>query len=315
MKAPTPSSFQRKKETILRHLALPEDQYTDHSPKGSVDEGIRALLAEINTCPGLVTTSSCAGRISVFLEGQKRCPDTDAEFKYSIDDSGRRAGAPEGKEEKKLAGLGGKGNGGRWLFVSHTPLALPSTGSNPLTALFGLTPAPPAAASELLPPPLNSRYVHFKFEPMILHIQAASHADAQRVLGAAMQAGFRESGALNLVGAGVEGAAPIVAVRSAGLGFDSVVGVLRGGGQGEVCSVVDEAYLRMVVGMANERFEENERRKGKFRQLLRAGAEETEGWEDRGVRSARMRGEGLARREELRNWSARVREEGGGGGE
>lgn len=68
---PAPASFIRRKETILAQLALPDDEYTDLSPKGTVDAGIRDLIDEINALDGLVTTSSCAGRVSVFLEGRR----------------------------------------------------------------------------------------------------------------------------------------------------------------------------------------------------------------------------------------------------
>lgn len=42
------------------------------SPKGTVDAGIRELIDVINGVEGLVTTSSCAGRVSVFLEGSRK---------------------------------------------------------------------------------------------------------------------------------------------------------------------------------------------------------------------------------------------------
>lgn len=69
--APIPPSFARRKEAILAQLAVPDDEYTDLSPKGTVDAGIRDLIDEINGLDGLVTTSSCAGRVSVFLEGRR----------------------------------------------------------------------------------------------------------------------------------------------------------------------------------------------------------------------------------------------------
>jgi tRNA wybutosine-synthesizing protein 3 len=67
-----PPSFIRKKAKILSQLAVPAAEYDDLSPKGSIDDGIRDLIDEINACEAFVTTSSCAGRVSVFLEGQKK---------------------------------------------------------------------------------------------------------------------------------------------------------------------------------------------------------------------------------------------------
>src|ERR1700761_4734705 len=100
------TSFAKKKQTILASLSVPHGSYTDLSPKGLVDAGIRELIDEINSLPGLVTTSSCAGRLSVFLEGRKR---------KSIEAGGN----PTNKGEE--SGPTGKG-GGKWLFVSHDPI-------------------------------------------------------------------------------------------------------------------------------------------------------------------------------------------------
>src|SRR5689334_3638228 len=52
--------FQEKKKKILKQLNTPDAEYSDLSPKGSVDEGIRDLISDINEVSGLVTTSSCA---------------------------------------------------------------------------------------------------------------------------------------------------------------------------------------------------------------------------------------------------------------
>lgn len=60
-----PAVFDARKNKILEELSLPE--YTDRSPKGSVDEGIRDLIRDIKALLGLVTTGSCGGYISVFL--------------------------------------------------------------------------------------------------------------------------------------------------------------------------------------------------------------------------------------------------------
>jgi tRNA wybutosine-synthesizing protein 3 len=154
-----PPSFQAKKQKIVSDLALPDEEYSDLSPKGSVDENIRPLIRDINRFPGLVTTSSCAGRISVFLEG------------------GRDEASSDGSEGKaaefrrQAVSTGGKG-GGRWLFVSHDPVSLPeasqeTTSSTSQTAhkLFGLT---PGDAKDLVPSNVGKlRLVRFHFEPMV----------------------------------------------------------------------------------------------------------------------------------------------------
>lgn len=68
-------AFEQRKQKILHQISVPASSYKDLSPKGTIDEGIRRLIDDINAQEGLVTTSSCAGRISVFVEGWKKDDD------------------------------------------------------------------------------------------------------------------------------------------------------------------------------------------------------------------------------------------------
>jgi hypothetical protein len=43
-----PQTFVTNKRRILESLAVPSEAYDDLSPKGSIDEGIRDLIDEIN---------------------------------------------------------------------------------------------------------------------------------------------------------------------------------------------------------------------------------------------------------------------------
>ena len=74
-------SFADRKARILAEV--------DRSPKGSWDARIVALLNWINDQPGIVTTSSCSGRVALY-----RSP-------------------AEGSQKA-----------GSWLFVSHDPVAV-----------------------------------------------------------------------------------------------------------------------------------------------------------------------------------------------
>jgi tRNA wybutosine-synthesizing protein 3 len=155
-----PPSFVAKKQKILQQLAVPAGQYDDLSPKGSVDEGIRDLIDEINALTGCVTTSSCAGRISVFLEGRK------STFSGNFDcdrivNGGRVEAASKG------AGIGGKGGGGRWLFVSHDPVDVQQHAGT-WTELFGMQ-SGQSRGEELLSlsTTRDTRLIHYKFEPMV----------------------------------------------------------------------------------------------------------------------------------------------------
>ena len=149
-----PAAFAERKQKILSSLAIPDTEYTDLSPKGSVDEGIRELINDINRIGGIVTTSSCAGRISVFLEGSKLDHlVTDEEF----EESSSQATVP-----------GGKGRGGRWLFVSHEPVndqLDPEHGS--LHKLFGMLCQETEVANL---DPKKTQFVKLQFEPMVCHL-------------------------------------------------------------------------------------------------------------------------------------------------
>ncbi|KAI9172290.1 tRNA wybutosine-synthesizing protein 3 [Paramyrothecium foliicola] len=275
---PQAASFVERKARIVQQLAVPEAEYADASPKGSVDAGIREFVDEINGVEGFVTTSSCAGRVSVFLEG-------------------RRAVGPDADDGQQVAGVGGKGGGGTWLFVSHEPLSGEDGAGIPRqdwSAVFGLGDAETTSEWKAKGGHSRSRrLIHFKFEPMLL-------------LRCALQAGFRESGAVSLTPtAADEPATPIVAVRSMGLGFESLIGFEDEGGR--KLMVLPE-YLETLVEIANERFAENTKRIERFRSAFRDAMQvnpkkKPDGgdWEDAAARRERKRAEGLKRREELKS--------------
>jgi tRNA wybutosine-synthesizing protein 3 len=129
-------------------------------------------------------------------------------------------------------------------------------------------------------------------------------------LKAALQAGFRESGALNLTSTTSEAPTPMAAVRSTGLALDSIIGRLDTDGEG--ISIISDTYLEGLLAVANERFEENSRRIARFHDLLLGStsipADMESGkkiggsdWEDASVRRERKRAEGLKRSQELRD--------------
>ncbi|KAK7432800.1 hypothetical protein QQZ08_000662 [Neonectria magnoliae] len=275
-------AFVEKKKRILDQLAVPSADYADASPKGSVDEGIRDLIDEINQAAGVVTTSSCAGRVSVFLEG-RRVVDVDA-------------------KDEQVAGVGGKGAGGTWLFVSHDPVPDDGNGDVDWAGVLGL--AESDDGQGVVEVVKERRLVHFKFEAMILHVLTASPEHAQLLLRCGLQAGFRESGAINLLPNGKDGATPMVAIRSMGLAFESLVGQQVNGSRRRL---VSPEYLQTLVQIANERFAENTKRIERFRTAFRdvvtgvpAPRLNPEGkeWEDPASRRERKRAEGLRKKAE-----------------
>ncbi|KAF2689311.1 hypothetical protein K458DRAFT_291341 [Lentithecium fluviatile CBS 122367] len=276
--------FETRKRTILEQLDAPDEEYHDLSPKGSVDAPIRSLIRSINHIDGLVTTSSCSGRISVFLEGRK------AEISN-----------PEPQGEL-IAGPGGKGGGGSWLFSSHDPVPVPEVASpSHYGHMFGLQQGGVGSSA----PDVSARFIHLKFEPMILHILTASLEDSQRVLAAALNSGFRESGAMSLNVSKTGELNPMVAVRSTGYSFDAIIGYQSDTGSN--LAMVDEIYLRTLVNITNERFKINSERIARFRYSLHdqynqktASTLDKPDWEDAEARKRRKREEGLARQRALR---------------
>ena len=162
-KPETPPSFTAKKTAILASLSAPESAYTDLSPKGSVDAAIKPLIDRINALEGVVTTSSCAGRASVFLEGRKQGKSCEGRG----DVQGNKG---FGKESEQAAVPGGKGLGGQWLFVSHEPVELPRKGEDKesLSEYLGLGSLGAENEASVLIGDVNKmRLVRFQFEPMV----------------------------------------------------------------------------------------------------------------------------------------------------
>lgn len=130
--------------------------------------------------------------------------------------------------------------------------------------------------------------------------------DAQRVITAALAGGFRESGAVSIGSTKTGESNPMVAVRSAGYSFDSIIGYQDEDGSN--IALVDERYLRTLVDIANERFKINLDRIGRFRNALLeiyqpstsngTGSSKSD-WEDATTRKQRKREQGLARQQAL----------------
>ena len=176
-------AFMRKKSSILHQLAAPEEEYTDRSVKGTVDEPISELINEINAYDDLVTTSSCSGRISVFLEGPpKDESESDLSAKINsrnnegIEDEGRprqnnEIGDGAVAKSDEIMRRKKKRKGGKWLYMSHGNLDVDGVYSTStlshLHALFGMRPSRHSRGNTPNVPTAATRFVHFKFEPMV----------------------------------------------------------------------------------------------------------------------------------------------------
>ncbi|KAI5778721.1 methyltransferase TYW3-domain-containing protein [Geopyxis carbonaria] len=285
-----PTEFDLRKARILADIASPAP---DASPKGSIDVQILPLIDRLNSHADVVTTSSCSGRVSVFLEGRKKTSASREHSNAGPDTMPAAASAAN-------AGAGGKGDGGKWLFVSHDPINTEGL-STPAIAelLLGQKTADQLQYEGSVK--MSTRFVHFKFEPMILHIQTRNLETAQCIVSTALSCGFRESGIMNSTTS--RHRFPIVAVRCAGLSMDSPIGVYDED-TGAVRRLVSDETLAVLVQFSNLKFEENIQRVQGLASTLEAALFEEASqtptqWEDKEVRKARKRAEGLRRRQEL----------------
>lgn len=164
---PKQTVFSAKKQKILQELNRPEEEYTDLSPIGAVDPNIRQLVNQINEAEGYVTTSSCAGRISVFLEGAGNVKIDNVNHHYGNDDDHDTGNTNISSSSSSQQGKGG----GKWLFVSHDPVNLTDLKEEgKLLELFQLPNegnAENSFSATAPPPQVKVRFVHFKFEPMV----------------------------------------------------------------------------------------------------------------------------------------------------
>ena len=148
----------------------------------------------------------------------------------------------------------------------------------------------------------------------------ASLQHAQPILAAAINAGFRESGIQSLKNLEDPNAFPMLAIRTTGLAFESLIGVLpsrtqdpRDGEEVEerVTRIVSEACLGLLLSIANERFKINVERTQRFEQdLFKREGGLRQAWEDSRSRHERKRAEGLERQQILRQ--AQTTQEQGG---
>ncbi|KAK9489307.1 methyltransferase TYW3-domain-containing protein [Lipomyces doorenjongii] len=271
-----PATFIAKKAHILKELTSP---LRDSSPKGGPDEQILPLLNLINSHPLLVTTSSCAGRVAIYVEGIRTGKSTKL-----VDNEGGDATI-----DARGGSVGGKGGGGRWIYVSHDePIGAIETGSWSDLLFNGMHIATDDSVKN--DDFCSRRYVHFKFEPMILHVLCANLEIANKLLGIALAAGFRESGYNG----------NILAVRCS-LRIDAPVGYLSTAGD-SVVPLVDDNYLKTLMQMSIERFIENRRRADRFFEGVKKSfnlGDVEERVETKEARRIRKREEGLRRQRDI----------------
>ena len=96
--------------------------------------------------------------MSVFLEGKKK--------RFQAQDDGQDDRAGSLGAEAQAAVPGGKGMGGRWLFVSHEPIDIPKI-SCYVSRMLGLEPMNGVQCEVVAMEPSELRLARFQFEPMV----------------------------------------------------------------------------------------------------------------------------------------------------
>jgi tRNA wybutosine-synthesizing protein 3 len=202
----------------------------DKSPKGSIDPLIVPFMDLINQQNDFQTTSSCSGRISIFVE---KTP----------------------------------ANKGFWAFVSHGRIELDAstlgvhsldTQTKEITEnskLFGTRNVIFKSNIDDLGAkgwPL----VYFKFEPFILHVSASDNAKGTEFLQWAFNAGYRYS-------ACVMGKNRCMVQIKSSLKLDSPIEYYDPATD-SVYLIVDIEYLLLLVKICNKKFDLNEDRMGIF---------------------------------------------------
>ncbi|SCU90272.1 LANO_0D08174g1_1 [Lachancea nothofagi CBS 11611] len=251
------NAFDQKKEHILAEI---QSASLDLSPKGTIDELCVPIMKLINSHKDMVTTSSCSGRLSVFVEGNK------------LHNDGLKSG--------------GKGEGGKWLFVTHDRDQVRNW-DHRITE-------PVVYNTDLGGAPLDSstRYILYKYEPFILHVKCRDFQSASKLFNTAMSCGFRESGI---------GSNNIVALR-VNIKLDVPIGFMDDS-TGQLVFFVTQNYINIINEMTLTKYTENSKKMQELYEKIElqivtskepASDKQVETKEERRVRK---RKEGLLRKE------------------
>ncbi|AJP38741.1 AHL_G0019810.mRNA.1.CDS.1 [Saccharomyces cerevisiae] len=212
-------AFEQKKKAILSEI---DSTQPDLSPKGTIDELCLPIIDLINASANMVTTSSCSGRVSVFLEGTKLY---NGEVK-----------------------IGGKGQGGKWLYVTHDRGKvigwldeLRSKSEFAFELSDNKIPVEQVTGS--------TRYILYKYEPFILHVKCRDFQAASKLYNAAMSCGFRESGI---------GSNNLVAIRI-NIKLDVPIGYLDEDSD-TLKLFVSPEYVSVLDSLSLSKFDENTRK-------------------------------------------------------
>ncbi|KAJ1922653.1 hypothetical protein IWQ60_006393, partial [Tieghemiomyces parasiticus] len=256
--------FVARKRAILAEIA---SHTKDKSPKGFIDEPIIPLLDLINRHPDYVTTSSCSGRIAVFADHQLE--PSEAQAPATTGGLLQPTVTTEGITDDDTVDR----SHGQWLMVTHDPLDLKGLSKSVREWVFAQyagrilaydgsqgTKAEEEESSDAPLPP----FATFKFEPLIIHVQARTLQAARKLLTLAVDFGFRNSGLK------VSDKRYMLALRSS-LKLDVPVATIVPSFTGTAISpagdnspihlvlqpLVPDRYLQTLLRLGNAKFREN----------------------------------------------------------
>jgi tRNA(Phe) wybutosine-synthesizing methylase Tyw3 len=152
---------------------------------------------------------------------------------------------------------------GRHLYISHDLPDSQQLHSELVDLVSGWARVTPPSGT-------HGSLIYFKYEPFTLTVMASSTAHAQVLLQAASDAGFRETGAINLAFINDdhnEYPHPMVTIRSAGLVFETLFGLQSM--FGETFPLINQTALVAIASTAAARGAENLRRRSMFHEAFR----------------------------------------------
>ncbi|KAF7726966.1 hypothetical protein EC973_008161 [Apophysomyces ossiformis] len=252
----------RKDQVVSSLVEALDPERKDKSPKGFVDAPILDLIHIINAHPDYYTTSSCSGRIAIYREGI---------------------------EEKTT-------KGGVWLYVTHDPVEIPATADDGwiVRLLFGPESDRVVFESSGSVNPLEHQLIYFKFEPLILHVEASSQDTSMRLTSLAYQAGYQNSGMTP------SRSRHMLAIRSTHK-LDTPIAYVDPV-TGKICCLVNPGYLRLLMDMSNEKFRQNMDRMKAFEIMMQAEVDSVTSKtheETKEERRQRKKKEGIARQQAM----------------
>ncbi|KAI9495415.1 methyltransferase TYW3-domain-containing protein [Zychaea mexicana] len=263
----TDTTFATRKHQVVSSLVETLDsERRDKSPKGFIDAPILELIHTINKHPHYYTTSSCSGRVAVYCENR-----------HNDDTSTNK--------------------GGIWLYVTHDPVTIPEQADNDwIVKLFFGTDrrvvfSNSSHNTSVSPQEImHKQMIYFKFEPLILHVEAETQEACMRLNGLAYQAGYQNSGIT------ASRTREMLAIRSTHK-IDTPIGYVDTK-SGDIKCLVDPTYLFLLLHMSNAKFTQNAERMKAFEEMMLKEVEVKDAVsvaETKEERRERKRKEGLAK--------------------